>query len=232
MPGTQTPIVWVPGNIGSFIASIPSRIFGGGETDGDDGRSTFSGRDLIALLATLGIDFGLFALMVLNPPAQQPVRAALTKTRLTLPPETVIRHIRDAVQTAIARAPGADFEWVRKHFLHHRQSAYFVIPNLYGGQASDEKAPDRDEMARALAMNQLAGVLTDLDLVRWPKPEEIKKLREEEKMTSDTDLTQIRKEWLEGQQITDERAEKHGSQQPIRNHGLFSKAEAALRLAG
>lgn len=215
-------------NLWSTIGSLPSRLFGGG----GDGKSSFSGRDLIALLATLGIDLGLFALTVLNPPAQQPVRAALTQTRLQIPPETVIRHIRDAIQTAIARAPGADFEWVRKHFLHHRQSAYFVIPNLFGGQTSENDPGNNDEMARALAMNQLAGVLTDLDLVRWPIKEEMEAWRAEELATSDTDLSQIRKEWLEQNNITDDRAAKHGDREPIRNHGLLSKAERALQLAG
>ena len=210
-------------NLWGNIAALPGRLLGGG--DGE--KSTFSGRDLIALLATLGIDLGLFALTVLNPPSQQPVRAGLTGTRMVIPPETVIRHIRDAVQTAIARAPDADFEWVRKHFLHHRQTSYFIIPNLFAGSSDD-----KDETARALAMNQLAGVLTDLDLVRWPKPDEMDKLIAEEKVTSDTDLSTIRKEWLKDNNITDERMKEHGEQQPIRNHGLFSKAERALELAG
>ena len=86
--------------------------------------------------------------------------------------------------------------------------------------------------ARALAMNQLAGVLTDLDLVRWPLPKELEKLVEEETVTSDTDLTSIRKTWLDENKITGELAEQHREQQPIRNHGLFSKAERALELAG
>jgi len=210
-------------NLWSNIAGFPARLFGGG--DGD--KSTFSGRDLIALLATLGIDLGLFALTVLNPPSQQPVRAGLTSTKMVIPPETVIRHIRDAVQTAIARAPGADFEWVRKHFLHHRQSSYFIIPNLFAGDSQD-----KDESARALAMNQLAGVLTDLDLVRWPTKEEMEELVEEETFTSDTDLTSIRKEWLDKNKITGELADQHREKQPIRNHGLFSKAERAHQLAG
>ncbi len=49
--------------------------------------------------------------------------------------------------------------------LHLSQGAsYLVIPNLYSCDPKNE-----DECAKALAMNQLAGVLDDLDLVRWPQ---------------------------------------------------------------
>ncbi len=213
-------------NVAQFVTSIPSRIMGDEQEAAETG-APMTGRDLIALLATLGIDLGLFALMIINPPAQQPVRTALKGARLSLPPETVIRHIRDAIQTAIARAPNADFEWVRKHFLHHRQSAYFIIPNLHGGDPDN-----KEETAKALAMNQLAGVLNDLDLVRWPKKEEMEALIAEEKVASQTDLTEIRKEWIASQNIEGKTAEEHKAKQIQRNHGLFSKAERALEFAG
>ncbi len=59
---------------------------------------------------------------------------------------------------------------------------------------------NEDECRRALAMNQLAGVLDDLDLVRWPQKHwfskgELDKLKSEEAGASDTDLTEIRQEW-------------------------------------
>ena len=35
---------------------------------------------------------------------------------------------------------------------------------------SDSTGPnDKEELAKGMAVNQLAGVLSDLDLVRWPK---------------------------------------------------------------
>ena len=43
-------------------------------------------------------------------------------------------------------------------------ASYLVIPNLYSCDPKNE-----EESARALAMNQLAGVLDDLNLVRWPQ---------------------------------------------------------------
>jgi hypothetical protein len=57
-----------------------------------------------------------------------------------------------------------------------------VIPNLYSCEPDDKQ-----ESARALAVNQLAGVLSDLDLVRWPskgrpwllKKSELQKLKDE-----------------------------------------------------
>ena len=91
-------------------------------------------------------------------------------------------------------------------------------------------------------MNQLAGVLDDLNLVRWPqkgwlRQGELDKLRAEEKVHSDTDLTQIRQDWREElkkkgvpeEQFKDEVLDKA---MPIRNHGMFSKAERALTIAG
>src|SRR5262249_44653691 len=87
------------------------------------------------------------------------------------------------------------------------------------------------------AMNQLAGVLSDLDLVRWPerglrwvRKSELERLKSEESATSDTDLSEIRKKWREERGLKPEH-EGH-SERPIRNHGLFSKAERALEIAG
>ena len=87
-------------------------------------------------------------------------------------------------RTPPSRAPGADIEWVRRHFIHHNGASYLVIPNLYSCDPKNE-----DECAKALAMNQLAGVLDDLDLVRWPqrprwwtlRKGELDKLKAEEK---------------------------------------------------
>jgi len=219
-------------NIGSYLSSLGSYIFSGGNEPGDttsDGRP-ITGRDLIALLATIGVDMGLLALAILNPPGAPSVR----------PSAAVTRQIRSAIDTAIARAPGADLEWVRRHFIYHRGVSYLVIPNLSSCDPENE-----DECRKALAMNQLAGVLDDLDLVRWPKrgrwwmgeKNELEKLKREESLGSDTDLTEVRKKWREElkrrgvteDQLKDETLDKA---MPLRNHGLFSKAESALKIAG
>ena len=81
-------------------------------------------------------------------------------------------------------------------------------------------------------MNQLAGVLSDLDLVRWPKRRELKKLRKEETYRSDTELSEIRKKWREEQGVEADAANPPAGDRVIRNHGLFSKAERALEIAG
>jgi hypothetical protein len=127
-------------------------------------------------------------------------------------------------------------EWVRRHFIYHKGASYLVIPNLYSCDPKNE-----EESARALAMNQLAGVLDDLNLVRWPqRPKwwrfqkgELDKLKAEESQASQTDLTEIRKKWLAsrgGEKNEEDVAFEKA--QPIRNHGLFSKAEKALTFAG
>ncbi len=205
-------------NVGIYLSSLVRYIGSGGTESGDAtaGGMLITGRDLIALLATIGIDLGLFALTILNPPRNAPSLR---------PSGTVIRQINAALQTAIARAPGVDLEWVRRHLIHHRQASYFVIPNLYSADPNSA-----DEPAKALAINQLVGVLSDLNLARWPKRGELKTLRKEETRRSDTDLSDIRKKWVKEEGLDPTKAEH--TDQPVRNHGLFSKAERALQLAG
>ena len=205
-------------NIGAYTKSMFSYIFtgraGGSTSDGEP----ITGRDLIALLATIGIDLGLLALAAINPEKEPPpVR----------PSGSVVRQINDAIETAIARAPNADKEWVRRHFIHHHSKSYLVTPNLYGADPNNA-----EESTRALAMNQLAGVLSDLGLVVWPTPKELKWLRDEESAPSNTDLTEIRKKFAEEQAKGGGAEEEAVSVGVIRNHGLFSKAERALQIAG
>jgi hypothetical protein len=212
-------------NIGAYTGSLVTYVFSGGTAAGQtDAGDPITGRDLIALLASIGVDFGLLVLAILNPPAVGPGMAG-----------DRVRQIQDAIATAIARAPDADIEWVRRHFIYHKTNSYLVIPNLYS--ADSEK-----EGARALAMNQLAGVLDDLDLVEWPKQgwmgltkSELQKLKAEEAQASDTDLTEIRKEWIKNRKDKDALSAKDQEFEkadPLRNHGLFSKAEKALTIAG
>jgi len=216
-------------NIGDYMSSLAGFISGGAAEATTKAGQPITGRDMIALLATIGIDLGLLALAILNPPPPESRR----------PSSQVIRQIRSAMNTAIQRAPGASIEWVRQHFIYHRSASYLVIPNLYSCDPDD-----KDECAKALAMNQLAGVLDDLDLVRWPQRArwwklqkgELDQLKKEESLPSDTDLSRIRKEWIkykeqEGASKSAEDAQFENAA-PIRNHGLFSKAERALTFAG
>ncbi len=216
-------------NIGAYLSSLIGYIAGAKPEGATKSGEPITGRDMIALLATIGIDLGLLALAILNPPPPESKR----------PSAAIVRQIRSAINTAINRAPGANMEWVRRHFIYHKRTSYLVIPNLYSCDPKSE-----EESARALAMNQLAGVLDDLDLVRWPqKPRwwtfrkgELDKLKAEEAAASDTDLSQIRKDWLKKlNKKPDEMTEEDVAfekAQPIRNHGLFSKAEKALTIAG
>jgi hypothetical protein len=219
-------------NIGAYSTSLLTYVFTGGSraVGRTDTGEPITGRDLIALLATIGIDLGLLALAILNPPREgPPLRFSGLMTR------QIQDSLRAALNTAAERA-GVDREWVRRHFIHHNNASYFVIPNLYSAEPSDEK-----EASRALAMNQLSGVLSDLDLVRWPRrglrwgplrlrKSELERLKDEESHTSDTDLGEIRKKWREERGLKPEHAAH--DDRPIRNHGLFSKAERALEVAG
>jgi hypothetical protein len=216
-------------NIGAYGSSLIRYVSSGGNVTAGrtDSGEPITGRDLIALLATIGVDLGLLALAIVNPPREGP----------SMRPSGVLRRqINEAIDTAIARA-GVDREWVRRHFVHHKRASYFVIPNLYAADPSN-----KDEAARALAMNQLAGVLSDLDLVRWPKrgigprwlrlsKSELERLKKEEGQSSDTDLAEVRKHWFEEKGLDPAKARPHNDR-PIRNHGLFSKTERALEIAG
>jgi hypothetical protein len=183
-----------------------------GRTDSDE---PITGRDLIALLATIGIDLGLLALAIVNPPKQRPIQFGGDQAR----------QVAGAIDTAMSRAK-VDRHWLQGHFIHHRDASYLVIPNLYAADSADP-----DEAAKALAMNHLAGVLTDLQLLRWPNRKEGKALREEEGVSSTTDLSEVRRKWREEKGLEAEGLPKH-SNRPVRNHGLFSKAEHALQIAG
>ena len=110
-------------NIGAYSVSLAGYLASGGKASGGrtDTGEPITGRDLIALLATIGIDLGLLALAILNPPREPPsIR----------PTGALRRQIKEAIDTAIARA-GVDHEWVHRHFVHHNRASYFVIPNLY-----------------------------------------------------------------------------------------------------
>jgi hypothetical protein len=227
-------------NIGAYSSSLFGYLASGGQTpfshtaDGDP----ITGRDLIALLATIGVDLGLLALAILNPPPAATLR----------PSGEVVRQIREAIRTVLSRTDDkAGIEWLRRHFIHHNRASYLVIPNLYSANSDDPV-----EAQRALAINQLAGVLSDLDLVRWPeqlsiwkrrwpkfwqRQNELDLLKKEENQASDTDLTAIRKQWIEtigktGGVGLSEKDQEFISADPLRNHGLFSKAERALTIAG
>jgi hypothetical protein len=124
------------------------------------------------------------------------------------------------------------------HFIHHGGASYFVIPNLYSVDQAD-----KDEESRALAMNQLAGVLDDLELVRGLSTFELRRFGREEMRDSYTDLTPFRQERSE-----DEAAQgpptlwarwfgsagwpPKGGGPHVRNHGLLSKSQRALDIAG
>jgi hypothetical protein len=211
-------------NIGAYATGLVHYVFSRGETvhGHTESGEPITGRDLIALLATIGIDMGLLALAIVNPPREPPsIR----------PSGALTRQINAAIDTAIARA-GVTHDWVQGHFIHHKRASYFVIPNLYSCDPNDQK-----ESSRALAMNQLAGVLSDLGLVRWPhkgrwmKRGEIDELKADEAQASGTDLAEIRKRWAEEKKL-DPQTLEHKDHAPIRNHGLFSKAERALQIAG
>ncbi len=217
-------------NIGTYMSGLAGYLGSGSEARRHtDSGEPITGRDLIALLATIGVDLGLFVLALLNPPPAETRRLSGKEER----------DIQEAILTAIRRALGTDMEWVRRHFIHHNKASYLVIPNLYSADAGI-----KSEAERALAVNQLAGVLADMGLVRWPArahlwprastepawwpfgKSELRRLKDEETHGSDTDLTDVRKSWIKkvGEEKLSDKDKVFLQQRPLRNHGLFSKA--------
>jgi hypothetical protein len=232
--GTANAIKNLWQNMGTYTVSMVRYVFTGG-TAADTSTSSgqpISGRDMIALLATVGIDLGLLVLALLDPPKTRPdrwdggTRAAENIHRVT---QQTKQQLRAAMDTAISRAPGTDYAWVHGHFIHHNGWSYFVIPNLYN--VDNAKSGEQE---KAVAINQLAGVFSDLKLIRVMAEKDLKAAGKEEARASFTDLNVYRsefrtKEQSEGRpvkEVVEDRAKR------IRNHGLFSKAERALHIAG
>jgi hypothetical protein len=134
-----------------------------------------------------------------------------------------------------------DLDWARRHFIHHRACSYFVIPSIYSVDPAD-----KEEQLRALAINQLAGVLDDLNLIRVLSPHELKKLAMAETRGSFADLLPLRtqhdrertqpgngqlgwKDWAVAKAGITGLA---NDENRLRYHGLLSKAQRLLEIAG
>ena len=229
-------------NIGTYISGAVGYVLTAGRvTPGTTSGEPITGRDLIALLATIGIDLGLLALAALNPPPAAAGRRdglARSHARLRLPSAAVVRQLSTAFRTAIARAPNVDLDWMRRHFVHHGACSYFVIPNLYSVDSIDDQ-----EQLRALAINQLAGVLADLHLIRPLTASELKRLGREETRSNMTNLRVLEEQhartiaprekstlpWTKWLPATF--TEMHDEHQ-TRQHGLLSKSQRVLHIAG
>lgn len=226
-------------NLGAYTVALANYVITGGASGFTTAGEPITGRDMIALLATIGIDLGLLVLALLDrpgPPPPQRDGLVENQARLHAVPAAVRRELEAAFRTAIARAPDVeDMEWVRRHFLHHNGASYFVIPNLFGikreadvADAAAKALADKEE-TWALALNQLAGVMSDVQLIRALTPKELKKFLEEETRESLSDLSTVRRQWKEKHKdarIDDEKL------RAVRNHGLLSKAERTLEVAG
>jgi hypothetical protein len=226
-------------NVGAYLSGTVRYVFSAGRaTAGTKTGEPISGRDLIALLATIGVDLGLLALAALNPPPAAPGRRdglAGSHARLRLPSAAVIQQLSTAFETAIAKAPEANLDWVRRHFIHHGSCSYFVTPNLYSVSETDER-----EQLRALAINQLAGVLADLNLVRPLTLSELKRFAWHEMLPNYADLAALRSERARATTALQRQAlpwkmwlRPEGSDTDrLRHHGLLSKAQRTLGIAG
>lgn len=211
-----------------------------------DEREAFSGRDLIALLAAIGVDLGLFVLAFINPPALSPAtRDAFERNmaRVSLASDEVIRELARAMKTAIHDVPGLDLEKVRMHFISHRGEGYFITPNLYrcGEQVGEEafEGDPKDEIRRGVAMNQMAGIFDEYGIIEPMSEKERQQFWREDPRRLSPDL--IREGGPEAAGLTDaakERISKDVESELTKawiegkEAGLFGKARHALEVAG
>ena len=263
--GTANAIKNLWQNMGSYMGGLVRYVASGGKA-GDGTTSAgqpITGRDMIALLATIGIDLGLLVLALLDPPTAPPVRRdglRETASNLHEVDSKVKVQIRGAIDTVVARIPlpagsgrpgdserAAKLEWVHRHFIHHNGISYFVTPNLHsaGRAPKGEEQPAtqvdlKGEELRALAINQLAGVFSDVKLIRVLSVEELLKLGDEERRDSYTDLARIQKEHESGAGRSAKPGRSPGMfgkkadetfGEGMRNHALLSKAKRALDIA-
>src|SRR5690349_2343239 len=91
-------------NTGAYVSGAVRYVFSAGRATIDTKTGEpITGRDLIALLATIGVDLGLLALAALNPPPAAPGRKdglAGSHARLRLPTAAVIQQLSSAFETA------------------------------------------------------------------------------------------------------------------------------------
>ncbi len=230
--GTANAIKGLWQNVGTYGVNLVRYVLGGKVEAATAEGHAIGGRDMIALLATIGIDLGLLVLALLDPPKTRPERWEGLRDEaenIRQVSEQTKRQIRQAIETAVSRNSGITLEWVHGHFIHHSGTSFFVIPNLFRVDQSNTT-----EQQKAVAMNQLAGVFSDMKLIRAMGEKELKEAGKEEARASYTDLNSFKEafreqEKKEGRPVRELREDER---RRIRNHGLFSKAERALSIAG
>ncbi len=231
--GTANAIKNLWQNMGTYTVSLVRYVLSGGTyADAVAGGQPIGGRDMIALLATVGIDLGLFVLALLDPPKTRPERwdgLRHEAENIHQVSEQTKKQIREAIDTAISRNKAITLEWVHGHFIHHGGASYYVIPNLYRVDQTNVT-----EQQKAVAMNQLAGVFSDMKLIKAMDEKQLKEAGKDEARASFTDLNAYKEQFREqekkeGRPVRELREEE---KKRIRNHGLFSKAERALSIAG
>ncbi len=244
-------------NIGAYSSSLLGKLTGStGPTHTGEGEP-ITGRDLIALLATIGVDLGLLVLAILNPPTgREPRRLKVLATSKSRMPSNAPQW-RSGSRTGRRNRPRLGASRISSTTTR-RPTSSFPTFTARGEALSKD---DTDEQAKleaekALAMNQLAGVLSDLDLISWPEDGWPRKSRRdtgpllvaaEEERAGETsgrgDRWQrhgshvkcarpgSRQKETDGTPLSED-DKKFMSSPRLRNHGLFSKAERALSVAG
>lgn len=197
---------------------------------GQESAAAFSGRDFIALLATIGLDLALFVLAImerghLSSRSEAPAMVSMVDySRMTRNPDQV--SLEQVLRAALDLMPANTLQWIRWHLVHHDGYDYFVFPNLYAVSMTDER-----EKKLAMTLNQVAGVLHNMKVVRPLTQRQLRKLGKAEQRVSDTGLAQHVNAFSTSAS-PDQVSVYNPVEAVTRNLGLFSKSHRALEIAG
>ncbi|MEO1329557.1 MAG: hypothetical protein AAFW46_07840 [Pseudomonadota bacterium] len=124
-------------------------------------------RDLIALLAAVGVDLGLLVLAVVNPPRAETGRTGAFQREVAgvrIASDEVIEELARSFHAAI-RDSDLTLSMLQRHFVAHQGHAYLVAPNLYRCGYGDD-----GEATRGVAINQVIGVLDEYGIIQPMRP--------------------------------------------------------------
>ncbi len=172
-----------PAGVANAVKTIWTKIgvgvwnlFSPAETDTDAGEA-LGQRDLIALLAAVGVDFGLLVLAVVNPPRAQTGRMGAFQREVAgirLASDEVIDELAHSFCAAINNST-VSFAMLQRHLVTHDGRSYFVAPNLY--RCDDANTA---ELENGVAINQIIGVLDEYEIIRPLTPSDRAKMWRED----------------------------------------------------
>lgn len=119
------------------------------------GENHLSGRGIVALIATIGIDLGILILAIFKrADFRSPVRGFQWIDRRARPIRQRRQALQDIIFDALTGASMMDFEILQGSLGFHEGKRLFILPSI--------KSSNAEEGPRAVALNNLAGAIGEL----------------------------------------------------------------------